>query len=79
MAADQVARYNAGKTEWKTVRRLITETSPDAIPAYALLEDGEAAEKAKAQIAEIYGKAGKKVALYDWGLNWRQAEAYRGK
>ena len=79
VAADQVARYNAGKTEWKTVSRLITETSPDAIPAYALLEDGEAAEKAQAQIAEIYGIAGEKVALYDWGLNWRQAETYRGK
>ena len=76
VAENQVARYNAGQTDWATVQELIHAWTPDALPAYAHLEGEEAQEKARSEIALAYGPGENSIArpsAYDWSFSWNWA------
>ncbi len=73
VAENQVARYNAGKTEWETINSLIMEQSPDAIPAYDHLADDEAKQRAYGKICFAFHPDSKESIIpsaYDWALTW---------
>ena len=73
VAVDQVSRYNAGKTEWTTISQLISDQSPDALPAYALLANEGDREEARKVIRKTYlTDAGGRTrpSAYDWSFTW---------